>query len=93
MPTASKPSSGQASTRSPNVVQRLQATVRHAEQLGFEVRKVLLEDQAADWCQIGTKKILFLDVAATAGEQLRQLDDILASFERYRGDRRVATGC
>ncbi len=90
MPTASKKSSGQAHTQSPNVVQRLQATVRRAEQMGFEVRKVVLDDQAADWCQIGNKKIVFLDVAATAGEQLRQLDDILASFERYHRAFRAA---
>jgi len=71
-------------------VQRLRATIDHAEQLGFEVRKVVLEDQTAGWCQIGAKKLLFLDLAATAGEQLQQLTDILESFDKYRQSCQVA---
>ena len=90
MPAASKKSHSVGRSESLNVVQRLRVAVRNAEQMGFEVRKVVLDEQSAGWCQIGSKKILFLDLAATAGEQLRQVEEIIGAFQRYRSTSRVA---
>lgn len=84
MPTTLKRTAARTPADAPNVVQRLQDAVRLAEQQGFEVRKVLLDEQSAGWCQMGSKKILFLDLAATAGEQLQQIEEILNSFRTYR---------
>ena len=74
-------------TNSPNVAQRLAQAVGTAKEMGFDVRKVVLDDQMPGWCQIGDKKILFLDLTATTGEQLDQIDQIIASYCNQKYDR------
>ena len=90
MPTEVNQFENRTRPEPPNVVQRLKAAIGRAEQQGFEVRKVLLDDESAGWCQVGSKKILFLDLAATTGEQLQQIDEILRSFETYRSTGQAA---
>ncbi|WP_147870160.1 hypothetical protein [Stieleria maiorica] len=84
MPKHSPPS---APTDPPNIVQRLAQAVGTAKEMGFEVRKVVLDDQMPGWCQIGSKKILFLDLAASTSEQLDQIDQIVASYCNQRQQR------
>lgn len=66
----------------PHMAERLKRTVKDAEKRGFEVRKVLLDQEAANWCQIGSRKVIFLDLAAGASEQLEQLSEILNAHDR-----------
>jgi hypothetical protein len=80
MPPASGPSPQGLELDGLNVAQRLAETIRHAEQLGFEVRRIVLEDQEAGWCCLGRRKLMFLDLAATTSEQLRQIEAILAAY-------------
>ncbi|KAA1262040.1 hypothetical protein LF1_46010 [Rubripirellula obstinata] len=77
-------SSGTTS-RSPtgdNVVVRLRRGIQQAKAAGFEVRMEHLGDGEAGWCQIGSKRILFLDAAQTAQDQLEELGEALANFRR-----------
>ena len=89
MPTFPNPLNQGSKTESPapNVVQRLAQAIGTAKEMGFEVRKIVLDGQVAGWCQIGTKKILFLDLTATASEQLEQIDEIVASYCNRQNDR------
>ncbi|MDA8744942.1 hypothetical protein N9N28_09955 [Rubripirellula amarantea] len=66
-----------------NVVERLRKRLREVRQDGFDVRIERLEDGAAGWCQIGVKRMIFLDVSQTAREQLAQLDDAVANYAEY----------
>lgn len=60
-----------------HVVDRLRSRTAQARQLGFEVRAELLDGSQPDWCQLGSRRIIFLDLSQTAGEQLAQLEEIL----------------
>lgn len=62
-----------------NVVARLQKRCRDAQTYGFEVRTVLLQETEASWCEFGKRKVIFLDLAQTAAEQLDQLEEILCA--------------
>ena len=74
-----QPTLEEASTT--HVAQRLRQRIEHAESEGFEVRKVVLEDESPGWCQLGNKRMIFLDLTATTTEQLGQLEGILQSFQ------------
>jgi hypothetical protein len=87
MTTMPKESRNASPPQSPNVAQRLAQAVATAKEMGFEVRKVVLDDQTPGWCQVGGKKILFLDLTATTGEQLDQIDQIIASYCNQKYDR------
>ncbi len=65
-----------------NVVQRLRRRTQEAVKLGFHVRPELLDGQEPSWCMIGKKKVIFIDIAQTAEEQLRQLNETLAQYEQ-----------
>ncbi|TWU06467.1 hypothetical protein [Stieleria varia] len=64
-----------------NVVQRLQQRIQAAKRIGFQVRTEVLGDNSPTWCEVAGKKMMFLDLAQTAGEQLQQLEDMLREFE------------
>ncbi|MCC9603959.1 hypothetical protein LOC67_25690 [Stieleria sp. JC731] len=64
----------------PNVAERLKLAIRQAKELGFDVRRIVLEDQQPGWCQVGSKRILFLDLSSTTTEQLDQITQILDSY-------------
>ena len=87
MTTMPKKSQNACFKNSPNVAQRLAQAIGTAKEMGFDVRKVILDDQMPGWCQIGDKKILFLDLTATTDEQLDQIDQIIASFCNQKYDR------
>ena len=70
-----------AACQQENVVERLRRRRQDAKRLGFHVRAEVLGDEQASWCEIAGKRVLFLDLAQTAAEQLHQLDEILESFE------------
>ncbi|MEM6471811.1 MAG: hypothetical protein AAF802_19785 [Planctomycetota bacterium] len=78
----------------PHVAERLRQAIEKAKSLGFDVRKVLLNDESANWCQVGSRKLIFLDLSAAAGEQLHQLTDILEAYQRVHqlsvNDRRAS---
>ncbi|TWU63367.1 MULTISPECIES: hypothetical protein [Crateriforma] len=63
-----------------HVVSRLKWRIQDATQMGFHVRTEPLDGRGADWCQLGRRRILFLDMTQTAADQLEQLDQILAEF-------------
>ncbi|MCD0460893.1 hypothetical protein [Roseiconus lacunae] len=65
-----------------NVAQRLSLALGQAKQMGFDVRRMVLEDQQPGWCQVGQRRILFLDLSATTTDQLGQITDILESYRR-----------
>lgn len=65
-----------------NIVAYLKRRIGEARKLGFHVRVEPMEEGQSGWCQIGAKKILFLDASRTAAEQLGQLDEALADFRR-----------
>jgi hypothetical protein len=63
-----------------NVVVRLRKGIQQAKAAGFDVRLEHLGDGEAGWCQVGSKRILFLDASQTAQDQLEQLGEALANF-------------
>jgi hypothetical protein len=67
---------------SDNVVVRLHKGIQQAKAAGFDVRMEPLGDGEAGWCQIGSKRILFLDAAQTAQDQLDELNEALENFRR-----------
>lgn len=64
----------------PNVIDRLRGQVAKAKKLGFEVRTEALGDQPADWCEVGGKKLMFVDISQAANEQLQQIERLLAEY-------------
>lgn len=86
-PSSDNAAKSPQSTPAPNVAQRLAQAIGTAKEMGFEVRKVVFSDQVPGWCQIGTKKILFLDLTASTSEQLTQIDEIIASYCNDRAER------
>jgi hypothetical protein len=63
-----------------HVVARLRNRLREATQLGLRVRMELLGDEQASWCEIAGVPTLFVDLSQSAAEQLRQVDEALATF-------------
>jgi hypothetical protein len=63
-----------------NVVQRLRMRIREARAMGFQVRQELLGDQPAAWCEIGGRKVLFIDAAQPAREQIATIEEAIASY-------------
>lgn len=72
------------------VVARLGRGIQQAKAAGFEVRLEHLGDGQAGWCQVGQKRILFLDASETAGEQLHQLRQALTDFQNTAAELRAA---
>jgi hypothetical protein len=64
-----------------NVVERLRAKIRQARSKGFVVRQEILGEQPSTWCEIGGRKLLFLDAAQSAREQIATLDELLADYQ------------
>lgn len=67
--------------RGDHVVSRLRWRIQDATQMGFHVRSEPLDGRPADWCQIGSRRMIFLDLSVPAAEQLAQLDDVLADYK------------
>tara|TARA_R110002073_G_scaffold46789_7_gene127454 strand:- start:8452 stop:8739 length:288 start_codon:yes stop_codon:yes gene_type:complete len=65
-----------------NVVQRLRRRTQQARDLGFHVRTELLDGQEPSWCMIGKRKTIFIDLAQTAAEQLRQLEESMSEYQQ-----------
>ncbi len=63
-----------------NIVARLKHRIDEARRLGFRVRMEPLDGEEATWCEIAGVPTLFVDLAQTAAEQLRQIDEALASY-------------
>jgi len=63
-----------------NVVQRLRMRIREARAMGFQVRQELLGDQPAAWCEIGGRKVLFIDAAQPAREQIATIEEAIATY-------------
>lgn len=70
-----------------NVVERLRAKIRQARSKGFIVRQEILGDQPSTWCEISGRKLLFLDAAQSAREQIATLDDLVADYQLATGIR------
>ena len=64
-----------------NVVVRLKRRIQQAKAAGFTVRLEPLGEGEAGWCQIGSKRMLFLDASQTARDQLDQLSESLQNYE------------
>jgi len=64
-----------------NVIQRLRSRIRQARASGFIVRQELLGAHQPTWCEIGGRKMLFLDAAQPAREQIITIDEALANYQ------------
>lgn len=64
-----------------NVVQRLRTRIRQARASGFIVRQELLGPHQPTWCEIGGQKMLFLNAAQPAREQIITIDEALADYQ------------
>lgn len=67
-------------TQDDNIVVRLKKRLAHARKMGFKVRVEVLDDEQPGWCQVGSSRILFLNVAQTSAEQLAQLEETLQEY-------------
>lgn len=74
----------QSTNETMNVAQRLRERIRAAQAFGFEIRHEVLDDQTPGWCQIGSRKLMFVDLAATTAEQLAQVEEFVEDFKRTR---------
>lgn len=63
-----------------NVVERLRTKIRNARACGFIVRQELLGSHQSTWCEIGGRKMLFLDAAQPAREQIATIDEVLEDY-------------
>ena len=72
------------------VVARLGQAIQQAKAAGFDVRLEPLGDGQAGWCQVGRKRILFLDASETASEQLRQLQQLMTEYHAAESGFRAA---
>ena len=66
----------------PNIVERLRKKTEYAWRQGFTIRFELLDGREATWCEIGGNKMIFVDIALTANEQLEQIERTIREFER-----------
>jgi hypothetical protein len=64
-----------------NIVAKLNSRIREVRRQGFQVRQEVLGGHQSSWCEIGGKKILFLDASQTAREQLAAIDEALAGYQ------------
>lgn len=64
----------------PNVVERLRTRIRQVRASGFIVRQEVLGPHQSTWCEIGGRKMLFLDAAQPAREQIATIDEVLADY-------------
>jgi hypothetical protein len=67
---------------SDNIVQRLRSKLNEARSQGFKVRMEFFDEEQASWCVIAGVPTLFIDQSQTATEQLRQLQETLAAYQR-----------
>jgi hypothetical protein len=63
-----------------NVVERLRTRIRKAKACGFVVRQELLGSYQSTWCEVGGRKMLFLDAAQPAREQIATIDEVLEDY-------------
>jgi len=63
-----------------NVVERLRSRIRQARASGFIVRQEILGQHQSTWCEIGGRRMLFLDAAQPAREQIATIDEVLADY-------------
>ncbi len=63
-----------------NVVERLRTRIRQARASGFIVRQEVLGSHQSTWCEIGGRKMLFLDAAQPAREQIATIDEVMADY-------------
>lgn len=63
-----------------NIIQRLNRRLREARLQGFDVRREVLGPHQANWCVLGSRKVLFLDSTHSARDQLAAVDAALADF-------------
>lgn len=67
-----------------HVVARLTKRIREARAMGFQIRQEFLGDQPGSWCEIGGRKIIFLDSSHSAVDQLSTLDEAILNCQLRR---------
>jgi len=75
-----------------NVVERLRTRIKQARARGFIVRQEMLGPHQSTWCEIGGRKMLFLDAAQPAREQITTIDEVLANYQAATELNSLATG-
>lgn len=65
-----------------NTIERLQAALDAARELGYEVRAEHLDGQVGGACEVHGRKQLFIDVSLAPREQLEQALESLADDQR-----------
>jgi hypothetical protein len=68
------------STAGEHIVDRLRARIREVRAMGFHVRQEVLGAHQPNWCELGGKKVLFLDASQTARDQLASIEEALAGY-------------
>lgn len=67
---------------------RLQQALAVAKRSGFVVRSEWLGGSATGWCELGGKRILFVDLSLSVHEQLEQVE---AAIRTYAAEKRQST--
>ena len=67
-------------SRRENVVERLQRRIAAVQLAGIDVRAECLDGEQASWCEVRGDRMIVLDATQPAGDQLDQLDQILAEI-------------
>ncbi len=62
-----------------STIEKIDRLTAIAEQLGYQVRYDYFGGTGGGTCEIGAKKILFMDLALTSAEQLERLEAALAN--------------
>lgn len=61
-------------------IDQLNAAIRRAKRLGFNVRSEWLGGSAMGWCEFGGRRVLFVDLSLSVHEQLEQVESAIASI-------------
>ncbi|MEZ6088536.1 MAG: hypothetical protein R3C05_11025 [Pirellulaceae bacterium] len=74
-------------------LQRLQQAITEAKRLGFLVRSEWLGGAAEGWCEIGGRRVLFVDLSLSVHEQLDQVESAIRAIETpHRKDQTTENG-
>ncbi|QDS89994.1 hypothetical protein [Rosistilla ulvae] len=63
---------------------RLGKAIATAKRLGFVVRSEWLGGSATGWCELGGKRILFVDLSLSVHEQLEQVEAAIEALQAER---------
>lgn len=63
-----------------HIIDRLRQRMRHVRSLGFQVRQEVLPGHTAVCCEIGGRRVMFVDSSQPARDQLAAIDEALLGY-------------